>query len=251
MSSAVSDNGAENEKKRIIEDITKSGLPCEIDVSAKLRSTGWIVINQEAYLDEDTRDIRYIDMYACKHVRKLPQIILTIECCKSDKPWVFYGSWKRWSNPTITPHFLPEKLPPEKIFFDIAPCSHQTKKDVFEGTIPYEPFKKGKNIDIFDASMKAVKALRYEWTQLKKFDKKYKQNFIRIFYPTIVFDGHLYCLIVRKGKIIPSKTKYIRYFISYKERNFLIDVVTRDGFDNYLALFNEEYNALRQILSAQ
>ena len=42
-----------NEVKRIIDDIEKTGFPLEIKVSLILEAKGWIVHNQEGYLDLD------------------------------------------------------------------------------------------------------------------------------------------------------------------------------------------------------
>lgn len=243
-----------NEIEKIKADILKSGLPCEIDISMKLRSAGWDAINQHEYVDEDTGKSRSIDLHAWRVLQGVPQTILVIECCKSEKPWVFYGSWKRWMWPSVFPNVLP---PPEDGFkipdfeiFKLSECSHQKKKGIFEGSISYEPFKKGKGNEIFDASMKVIKALRYDRSRLWKFDKERMEenrpSVNRIFYPVIAFDGHLYSLYFRKGKPYPKKREYLRFLVNVKERSYLIDVVTRLGFSDYLMLLEEEFLCLRQ-----
>lgn len=95
---------SKDEIARIKADIVKSGLPCEIDISTKLRSAGWTVIPQDEYVDEDTGKPRAIDIVAFKWLEESLQVHLTIECSKSVKPWVFYGSWKVSKHPTVTPH---------------------------------------------------------------------------------------------------------------------------------------------------
>jgi len=236
------DINKEDEVEKIKKDILQSGVPCELDTLFKLRKAKWMVIHQGSYIDEDTNQLRYIDFYAVKSIPNLFQANLVIECCKSNKPWVFYGSWKKFWLPTVVPYHLPEA----NLKLEIFACSHQTRKDIFEATFSYEPFKKGKGRDIFDASMKVIKALRCNYLDLKEFDQKHNYSFIRIFYPVIVFDGHLYRIIRRGGDFILSKTEYLRYLVSYKDRSYLIDVVSKIGLEDLLTQIHEECNALRE-----
>jgi len=236
------DTNKEDEVEKIKKDILQSGVPCELDTLFKLRTAKWDAIHQDAYIDEDTNQLRYIDFYAFKNIPNLFQANLVIECCKSDKPWVFYGSWKKFWLPTVVPAHLPEA----KLKLGIFECSHQTRKNIFEATFSYEPFKKGKGRDIFDASMKVIKALRYHYLRLKKFDQKYNYSFIRIFYPVIVFDGHLYRIIRRGEDFILSKTEYLRYLVSYKDRSYLIDIVSKIGLEDLLTQIYEECNTLSE-----
>lgn len=242
---------SKDEIERIKTDIVKSGLPCEIDISIKLRFAGWEVMHQDEYIDEDTEKSRYIDICAFKNFPDgLPQTNLTIECCKGEKPWVFYGGWKRWGWPTVVPNYLPQKADVIKREPEFLECTHHKRKEILEATISYEPFKKGKGVEIFDAAMKAIKALRYSKSRLRKFDqkqtKKETPRLERIFYPVIAFDGHLYSLYFRKGKPYPKKREYLRYLVNFKERGYLIDVVTRMGFSEYLMLLEKEFRCLRQ-----
>jgi hypothetical protein len=224
------------EARRIVSDIASSGLPCEIDVTSTLRDDGWMLFNQTTYVDDDTGKLRYVDVSAFKN--EPVQIILVIECCKSKKPWTFYGSWKRSGLPTIPPSHSPSGAFKLR---SLQSCSHQGKPEIFEATIPYEPFKEGKGRDVFDASMKVLKALRYDQHEHEEFERQYKFGPVpRVFYPVIVFDGHLFALLLRKGRIVPSRADYLRYDVGDKERHYLIDVVTRTSFKNYVKLIDEE-----------
>jgi hypothetical protein len=123
---------------------------------------------------------------------------------------------------------------------------------VFEATIPYEPFKAGKGRDIFDASMKVLKALRYTLSDIEDFERKQKlKSSPRVYYPVIVFDGHLYALLLRTGRILPSRTEYLRYDIAYKDRQYLIDIVSRTYFGTYLELIHEELLEWKKFGSAE
>lgn len=107
-------------------------------------------------------------------------------------------------------------------------------------------------MDIFDASMKAIKALRYDRSHLSETDKRVfkgdTSRIRRIFYPVIVFDGHLYSLYFRRGKPYPKRRECLRFYTLFKERGYQIDVVTRLGFHDYLELLNEEVRCFEQCL---
>ena len=120
---------SESEKKKIINDMKKAGLPLEIEVSSVLETYGWVVHNQEGYLDCDENKWRTIDVAAHKRIElpnslsyKALNVSLIIECKKSEKPWAFYikgkkgsttfnplmacGLVKQESNPPLHPLYL-------------------------------------------------------------------------------------------------------------------------------------------------
>ena len=87
-----------SEIERVKEEIMKSGLPLEIEISEILKQNGWSVDNQSHYFDEQHEKARQIDIIATKSFRsKTSQffdeisIKLIIECKKSSKPWLFYA----------------------------------------------------------------------------------------------------------------------------------------------------------------
>jgi len=79
--------------KNLKEDIIKSGLPTEIQVTNLLRQDNWIVINQYPYVDQKEHKVRTLDILAGKLFKNGKLCILYIECKKGvDHPWVFYVS---------------------------------------------------------------------------------------------------------------------------------------------------------------
>lgn len=121
-----------DEIQGIIEDIEKSGLPCEIETTKKFTSAKWLVVNQSAYIDEDTNELRHIDLIASKYIKPaLTEIVLVIECCRSEKPWAFYGAEQTEKTiPSVCPPHLPRDLSADHdlaILLDTALCSHQSE----------------------------------------------------------------------------------------------------------------------------
>ena len=51
-------------KKKILDDIQKSGFPAEIDISATLEKEGWMVYNGQLFFDEEESKEREIDVHA-------------------------------------------------------------------------------------------------------------------------------------------------------------------------------------------
>lgn len=115
----------------------------------------------------------------------------------------------------------------------------------FEGEIPYEPFTKGRCVNILDASMKSIKALRFDLQKKEDFDRKFKKNTLGIFYPVIVFDGHLYSLTMQNGKVVPVRKDYLRYLMNYKKESFLIDIVTKSSLTDYISLLAKEIRRIQ------
>jgi len=268
----------DNEKEKIIGDIEKSGYPVEIKATSILESNGWNVLNQQVYLDTETRKWRPIDIVAFKNV-KLPDysiyerlhVSLIIECKKSAKPWVFWvrdkrelrifhpiaacGLIKLESKPWLHPLHL-EKL---------ADCFHYYfPRFRTIGIIPYEPFTKGKSL-IFEAKNQVIKSLLYEQQQrrnfcsMKEVEEKYRRNLkatnlMFVLYPLIIFDGHLYELQYVKDKPKLSLSKYIQYLTSFgqpmAEESFVIDIVKIDFLKEYLEMLNEQTERLAKKISS-
>ena len=248
-----------SEIRNIEEDIKRSGFPLEIEVSSILKKDGWTVRNQAYYIDEDEGKAREIDIVAYKaffekfwdHDRL--HISLVIECKKSSKPWVFFttskekrffgipfGVIKHWADPELR----------YSIYFSqwVQKKSHYTYSHFKEqAIIAYEPFKKGKGQEIFEATYQVIKALNFELEQNKKSPSLVPMRPIFILYPAIVCDGHLFECRLQNGdmKIVP--TDYLQYLVERKEL-FLIDVIKKEFLQQYLKIINQEIEALKFLL---
>jgi len=76
-------------EKKVKEEILKTGLPTEIQVTQTLKKAGWVVFNEYPYLDRDENKIRTLDITA-ENIFKKPDSTevtsgckLFIECKKS------------------------------------------------------------------------------------------------------------------------------------------------------------------------
>jgi hypothetical protein len=230
-----------SEVDNILEDIKKSGLPCEIEATALLQSYGWIVLNQSAYLDEDTGKLRHVDLIAYKYVNNYAIISLVIECSKSEKPWAFYGDLSNDNSIVVYPSYFPMQA------LAIAEQTHQANKEIFRGIIPYQPFKNGQSVDILDASMKAIKALEYRAAKKEKWEQDLERNLPHIFYPVIILDGHFYSLSLLSGKILAKKEEYMTYQFEYRTRYHLIDVINRQYLTRFCDLLENEIKGIEII----
>lgn len=249
------ENDITEEVRNIEEDIKQSGFPLEIEVSSILKKDGWIVRNQAYYIDEDEEKPRAVDIVAHKsffekfsdHDRL--HISLVIECKKGSKPWVFFvtpkeearmlpfGYIKHWANPALEYSIYFSQWM-EKMFH--YACVHFKEHAI----IAYEPFKKEKRQEIFEAKNQVIKALNFELEERKKAPLKLPMRPVFILYPVIVYDGHLFEYKSQNGdmKIVPSD--YLQYSVEQKEF-FLIDVVRKEYLSQYLKMINQEIEALR------
>lgn len=79
------------EKRKILEDLEKTGFSLEVDVANCLVDEGWFIYPQYGYYDKESEKLRTVDFvgsYPSSNIDSLkPQ--LAIECKQSDKPWIF------------------------------------------------------------------------------------------------------------------------------------------------------------------
>ena len=233
-----------DEVERIKEDIKKSGFPLEIEVSKVLKRHEWRVLNQQYYFDQDEKKGRTIDIlaYITDHSEvgdyKPFHVSLIIECKSSSTPWVFWTTHKdkeMFSFPSmVVKHWArPRGITAERKMYDDwlkwMPHSHIYSSDLDSvALIPYEPFKKGKGREIFEASNQVVKALSFELMRHKKFALLMPAlHPLFIIYPVIVFDGRLFELRVENGDLGLLPVEYLQYWTSTPREDFLIDVVKK------------------------
>jgi hypothetical protein len=246
------------EIKSIEEDIKKSGFPLEIEVSSVLRKDGWDLRNQAYYMDEDEGKPRAVDIVASKsyfedflgHNRL--RILLIIECKKSQKPWVFFTTpedRKFSAIPILTiKHCANPKLENQRFYKWIMKSLHYAlpygKK---RAIVHYEPFKAGEGREIFEAALQVTKALNFELKQDMETSPKIPITSIGIFFPVIVFDGHLYECQLQNGDTKVLSTDYVQYLREQREL-FIIDVFTKQFLLQYLGIIDKEVEALKASL---
>lgn len=257
-------NGSNELIQKIEEDIAKSGLPLEIEISSILTKAGWKVRNQVNYTDKDTNKERQIDIVAHKSffgkVHKYDRFLnhLIIECKRDEFPWVFFttpkpddpheliisnfGCQKHYANPPIR----------EEINV-LAAHSHYLKMSKEKSVVHYEPFKsqENKKNKIYVAKYQVAKCLLSEFENMKKYHKIALQHQILMkpiafYFPIICFDGNLFKLYLNEEKNLELKVaNYIQYEFYHKKENFLIDVVRKDFFEEYLKNIESEITNIK------
>lgn len=201
----------ESLKKKIIEDIQKTGFPSELKVAAILKKNGWRIEQNGTYLDYETNQSREIDIKAYKLFREKKSnfyffIHLTIEVKKTDtRPWVFFvkenvDSVLNFKGPAYgqihTEENFPNKILPAKKFMELFP---RNDEDVV-GTIYYDAFKKvNEPSKIYGALLSAIKGAFHEakiaereTEKDEKFDAK-ETTYFSVYMPVVVLDG-LMCI---------------------------------------------------------
>lgn len=254
--------------KRIQKDIIKSGFPLEIRVSSILENGGWIVENQLYYRDEDTGKDRTVDIGAFKRFEgnfvdyDFFHVSLIVECKKSVKPWVFHVVQKKKRLFEIPFGLVKNTAQPKKTikysrFLEWMRHSHYYSSDLKEqAIIHYEPFKDGRGREIFEASNQVIKALNFELMRNAEiFPRTPKINPLCIFYPIIVFDGHLFACKIKDNEPKLSPVEYLQYLIHHRSPVqplttdvFLVDVVKVEYLQRYLNILSEEFDDIKHEL---
>jgi len=134
------------------------------------------------------------------------------------------------------------------------------------GIIGVEAFKEGEGGNIFEAKNQVIKALMYEREQTTYFliaqeAKEKTVNSLILFYPVIIFDGHMYELQYKGDKLALTRSYYIQYLTSSIQHlrslptgypiseNFVIDIVEIAFLSKYLKVLDEETKKLSQKIS--
>jgi len=231
--------------RNLKEDVIKSGLTTEIEVSNMLRQDNWIVINQYPYIDERVEKIRTLDVLATKALKGGKSCTLFVECKKAtDHQWIFYTPpltgmdlfLRVMDNLTrqIERQHIPEQNHRATApFFSVHPPDLSTSRI---GLISYIPFSK--KDDFNEARNQILSAI--ESRRLTASERS-------VVYPVIVFDGDLYELDVAGDDIELTTASYLTFLSSMITdlTPILIDITTLRHFPSYVDMLNKELGPAR------
>ena len=187
---------------------------------------------------------------------------------------------KPWLNPKIDRSIIPEKIDKSylTLFFEqitrLCNISHYLNQNYNQiGIIPYVAFtKKGEDDgrdDLFKAKNQVIKATIFQSDCANAIIKMHNEYSIGFIYPIIVLDGKLY-QYRRSGNLDVVPIQYILYrthyhkfqkqratdvlpeakqFLAKTEDHYLIDVVKKDFFPNYLQIVEKEIEGLNEFFS--
>ena len=252
--------------------IRETGYPLEIEVSSML-DRKWTVINTDSYFDSDEKKMRDIDITAWQSTPRtlfpiFADVGLIIECKKDDKfAWVFFTRPMdfKWED-DVDGQYLDQIQIITKnaeatliadIIFKKVKLHYASMKRV---AVAFEQFfmkgnkknfEKKKN-EIFEAENQLKKYISYYFEQCVK--AKYDVYRLLMLFPIVVFDGKMYEAAIENGKIKVSESKHVVLTTSYRqsyslwEQSFLIDVVNRDYFPNFLKVLGEDTKSFKKVV---
>jgi hypothetical protein len=266
-------------EQSILDELDKTGYPTEIVSAAVMLRRAWHVIHNPSYLDEDEGDSREYDLYASKswplrepyHQFNIA-VYLLAECKKSEKPWVFFCTPEEYDSVrlgeyikggTADKQIFTSKYASDSFISDdvLRSFHHYFQKGSLARTF-YEPFKGQERADrsqmIYSAVMAAVKATLFHLR-----DRPFV-NWLRIYYPVVIFSGDLFEAYIAPDKgITLRRSNHIQLSVNYilpnpaKRRStweiqhhFIIDVVHDTYLDQFLRLVEEGHEQLAQRLYA-
>jgi len=255
-----------DEIKKIMKDISSSGLPLEIEISSFLVNNDWKVRNQVNYIDEDTGKERQIDIVAHKAVfeefknHDRLNFTMVIECKRDLKPWVFFTTAKEKdafarlivdSNNQKFFSYPALRKSPHHLGFNI----HYSKMSGERAVIHYEPFKgtNGKKEKILDAKYQVTKGLQAQLEETKKYQtfalkRRIQQKPVVLYFPVICFEGSLYQLKFEDNDLKLIPVEYLQYPFRHAGTSFLIEVVTKKYFPDYLKTLDEYFEVVKTYL---
>jgi len=252
---------AVSKKRFIIDQIKKSGIPLELEITSIINSIdGWATINDNYFFDNDLKKHREFDILAgvMAFATNYPfELNMLIQCKKiPGNVWVFFKTkvFPIYQIFYELTYFEIAKAEPEDARFDVFNEDKLHFKNSDTTATRYveiitDADKSNKRTDnIFSSAMTLIKAMLYrkrrsierENELIKKGLLEGTENLdepfssVKVFYPVIVFDGDVYEADIIKRKIIIKPVKYIKLLVSHEDYNFCIDVVTKDYFESYL-----------------
>lgn len=256
-------------EERIREDLEKTGYPTEIVTAAVMQSHGWFVLHNPSYLDDTEKRSREFDIRAYRTIWKEIEdqkysfgFYLITECKKSVNPWVFFttpegnrdsrlGRIIKWSfgrGQAFTDNSNPSSLVSDA---ELRAYHHYFKNERLARTF-HQPFRgEGKaehSQMIYSAVMSAIKATIF----LSK--ETPISNWLRVFYPVVIFSGPLFEARVGPNKSIELiSSNYVQLSFHYmtpgsEETEFRVDIVHEDHLKNFLGLIKSEHEAISECL---
>lgn len=260
-------------KRKIIQKISKGGLPLEFYVSQTLESNDWLVDQSPYYRDSDSGAYREVDEVALYELSKFSlsglvdyvyfELYLIIQCKSKDNGnWVFFNnshsiffSKHFWSaeNQIVLNEF--------NKYLSLK-SNKKTKRKIKSGEFvkPHRSFydaswddEKQRDILIYNSLTTVVKSLEYFWSKNKR-----KNKHLQIYLPLIVFDGHLWSATLTNRDIAQTALKEVDNLIvqfdyqvkqedipfGLDKEHYHIPIVTKKYFDTYINELTNEYEEL-------
>jgi len=247
--------------RKITKEIKQSGFPLEIyclNICSKKRTGRMPNIR---YLYEG--NLKEIDLYAFFEEINLdpregenPQHTLTsivVECKKSNSPWVFFSSKLYGSEDVFCfskycsdfdSYFASNNAPnlQAQIYKKLRKNHNKYAKGVPYCLSYFEAFRKpGVPSDIYKAIESVLSYLHFRSASEKSRAEK-RGYFTEFFYPVVVLEGNLFGAEIVGDEIHVKKMDHIHLRVDYKDNIYMVDVVTKDNFENFLDIIETDHH---------
>jgi hypothetical protein len=238
----------------IAKEIAKTGFPLELRVSEFLLERDYSVDHSVYYVDADEGKGRELDIMARRSVRcqKGEQFwyatnVLTIECKKSEKPWVVFTSPKSGEDDNI---FVDDDYY-QAIGFELPNWSVEETWEVIDAILEISPLYRHPRFgrtyfvpfcgfesggQIFGALTTCVKSAIYVRNARHRVG-----NSLSFFYPTIVLQGRLFEAYLEDDEIRIAEIDMMPVSFTYRSANynplgFKVPIVTEEALGEYLEM---------------
>lgn len=264
----------------ILDDLQRTGYPTEIVAASIMQQRGWGVLHNPSYLDDIEGHSREFDLRAYHAGTEVAPaepavgIYLVTECKKSDKPWVFFTTPEIYDRRRQQGRWIKRNGGPRNLFWsdqgDVPPvidtddlfAFHHYFRSHRQARTYHEPFKGRSNAEhaqmIYTAVQAATKATLF---LMEDYPIK---DWLRIYYPLIVFNGDMFeARVTSVTDIDLLRTDHVQLMYHYmeprakrpaqsepKEHAFVVDVIRMEYLEQFLASIEAEQSAITERLRA-
>jgi hypothetical protein len=253
---------------KITKEIKQSGFPLEIyclNICSK-KNTGRMPNIRYSY----EGNLREIDLYAFfEEINLDPRegenlqytsTSIVVECKKSKYPWVFFSSnmygsedvfcfAKYYSDFDL--YFAGINAPNlrTQIYRKLRKNHYKYNKGVPYCLSYFEAFRKpDAPSEIYKAIESVLSFLNFRIESRKSRALEKRGYFTEFFCPVVVLEGSLFEAEIEEDEIYVKKTDHIHLRVDYKDDIYMVDVVTKENFENLFNMIeNDHYDFVESI----
>ena len=221
-------------RKKIVEEVQKTGFPLELRTAAHLRTNGYYVAHSVYFIDKDEEKGREIDIRGLKNVffkrderEYVVRHVLTIECKKSvSRPWVFFCSqpvsYDQDVNDLQAAGFKDRWFRGGYRQWNTFERLHPWFSRDLRGRAFFEAFSSGpeSNATIVKALLGSVKALLAIKESGFGARSSEKLPTIGFYYPIVVLEGELYAAKLVNGDLLVEEIDSVPVSINYRSPSY-------------------------------
>lgn len=239
--------------RRLEEKLTKTGFPLELRCIHTLQRRNWDVTNNFIFEDPEQQKHREIDIFACDAPtifddQRCLTVYILIECKKSEYPWIFFPSSKKFDRVILGLHDMVFRDGENKrthdesdsLVSDLRWNSRFNDGKIFSWFFETEK----KKHEMHDAISKLAKATYYATAGQREDLEPMHPPLFFVIYQAIVFEGLLCSASIQGKKIHLSPTKHIILGMNFICPSFrthmLVDVVQAGYFSKYIRTLEAE-----------